>query len=246
MNATRTILLLGGTSEGLALADALGHVPHLRVVSSLAGRVSNPRLPSGEVRIGGFGGADGLTQVLREEQIDGVIDATHPFANKISANAYEACLRTKVPLLAISRPPWTERVGDIWHDATDVEDAARIAASFSGRILLTIGRQGVEAFVPYDREFVIRAIEAPLPPLPSRYELRLQRGPFTLEDERRLLQDCRVGVVVSKNSGGDKTYMKIVAARELGIPVVMVRRPVLPQVPSVDSIEAAVRWARGL
>lgn len=246
MSGAARVLILGGTTEAFALAAVLCERPNTRVLSSLAGRVAHPRLPAGNVRIGGFGGVEGLADMLQSECIDAVIDATHPFADRITRNAHAACRRAAVPLLRVSRAPWAHVAGDTWHDASDIEDAARIAASLGERIFVTTGRQSVAAFAPFDRRFIIRTIDPPAQPLPANHLLLLQRGPFTLDGEIRLMREHAIDVLVTKNSGGDATYAKIAAARELRIPVVMVQRPQCADIESVDSVEAAAAWAQGL
>lgn len=246
MSEAHRVLILGGTSEARALADRLATRAEFDVISSLAGRVAQPRLPAGRVRVGGFGGIDGLAQLLRSERIGAVIDATHPFATRISDNAEAACRRAQVPLLALTRVPWARAAGDDWRDVRDIGEAAALAASLGRSIFVTTGRQSAAAFAPYDRWFLIRVIDPPAPPLPVRHELVLQRGPFTLEDERRLMRERAIDVLVSKNSGGDAAYAKIVAARELAIAVVMVQRPLRNSVACVDSVQAALAWVEHL
>ncbi|WP_280506216.1 cobalt-precorrin-6A reductase [Nocardia farcinica] len=207
------------------------------------GRVRDPLLPEGEVRIGGFGGADGLRKWLTDHGIERVVDATHPFAATISANAARAAADAGVPLLRLLRPAWTPGPGDRWIPVPDLTEAARAAAGHE-RVFLTIGRQGVSAFADLAAPwFLIRAIDPPTAALPPRHELLLARGPFTLDEEIALMTQHGVEVVVSKNSGGDRTEAKLEAARELGIPVVMIDRPApAPANVVVDSPEAALAW----
>lgn len=237
------LLILGGTGDGARLAGALASVPRVEAISSLAGRVATPKLPQGRTRIGGFGGVDGLTDYLRAERIDGVIDATHPYAAAISHNAALACERAFVPLLALLRSAWMPEPGDRWHDAANVPSAAGIAALLGRRIFVTVGRQELAPFAAHALPwYLIRAIEPPTALLPPHLELLLERGPFHLDDELHLMRSRAIDVVVSKNSGGDATYAKITAARALGLPVVMVQRPPRPSVPAVGTIEAALHW----
>lgn len=212
-------------------------------MSSLAGRVRAPVLPAGPVRVGGFGGADGLRDWLRDNDIDVLVDATHPFAATMSAHAAAAAAAAGIPLLHLRRPGWTERPGDRW---TRVPSLSAAAAGLRGRVFLTIGRQGVGAFAGCAEPwFLIRAIDPPEPPLPPRHELLLARGPFTLDDERALLRDRRIEVLVTKDSGGPDTAAKLDAARELGVPVVVVDRPPLPAGGEVvASVAAALEWLR--
>lgn len=222
-------LVLGGTTEGRALAAALADRPGLRVVSSLAGRVAAPLRPPGEVRVGGFGGADGLAAWLREESVDVVVDATHPFAARISASAVAACTAAGVPLVALRRPGWAAVPGDRWHRVASLPAAAALVPRLGRRALLTTGRLGLAAFAGVDGvEFLVRTVERPSPPLPPRAELLLARGPFTVDGELSLLRSRGVDVVVTKDSGGAATAPKLVAARRLGLPVVLVDRPPPP------------------
>ncbi|WP_436497680.1 cobalt-precorrin-6A reductase [Actinokineospora sp. HUAS TT18] len=234
------VLILGGTGEARALAAALATRPDTAVVSSLAGRVRSPRLPVGDVRIGGFGGPEKLAAWLVEARIDAVVDATHPFAERISASAADAAARAGVPLIMLRRPGWTERPGDTWHWVDDLDEAAR---SLPGeRVFLTTGRQGLASFAESDRWFLVRCVDPPEPPLPARMELLLDRGPYTLDGELALLRNYEIDVVVTKDSGGDLTVAKLDAARELGLPVVVVRRPPIPDVVSVASVKEVVAW----
>ena len=233
------LLILGGTGEASALARHLADRPGFEIVSSLAGRVAAPVLPPGAVRIGGFGGVEGLAAYLTQERIDAVVDATHPFAARMSANAAEACRRAGVPLLAFVRPAWAAEPGDRWHP---VADMAAAAARCRGRVFLTVGRQELAPFAGSDACFLIRSIDAPDGPLPAAHELLLKRGPFSLADEIDLLRDYRIDLIVSKNSGGPATYAKIEAARVLGLPVVLVARPARPITDQVHSLDAAAAW----
>ncbi len=231
------VLILGGTSEASEIARRLADESELSVISSLAGRVSQPTIPDGHVRIGGFGGVDGLISFLRNERIGAVIDATHPFAARISASAESACRQLGLPLIAFSRAPWAKQEADRWHAVCDTERAAAYVAETAGRVFLAIGRQQLEAFSACSKAwFLIRAIDPPDVSLPAHTKLLLERGPFHLEDELRLLRDHAIDYIVSKNSGGHATYAKIEAARLLGIPVVMVERPQKHTVPTVDTL----------
>jgi precorrin-6A/cobalt-precorrin-6A reductase len=244
MTSARTVLVLGGTAEARELADALTADPGLRVVSSLAGRVSRPRLPAGEVRIGGFGGPAALAGWLTEQGVRAVVDATHPFAERIWASAVTACHDSGVPLLRLERPGWTPRPGDRWRWVDDL-DAAADAIEPGRRVLLTTGRQGLAAFAHRDDAwFLVRCVEPPQPPLPPRHELLLDRGPYTLRPELALVHEHGIGLVVTKDSGGAHTRAKLDAARERGLPVVVVRRPPRPDAPTVTTVDGALRWAR--
>jgi precorrin-6A/cobalt-precorrin-6A reductase len=238
------VLILGGTTEARRLAELLHGTPGLTLTSSLAGRVASPRLPPGEVRIGGFGGAEGLAAWLREHRVDVLIDATHPFAGTISFHAARAAATAHVPLLALRRPGWVPVAGDDWHDAGSLAEAARLLPALGRRVFLTTGRMGLAAFAALDDLwFLVRSVDAPEAPHPARMEVLLDRGPFTLDGERELLRRHRVDVVVTKDSGGAATAPKLTAAREAGLPVLVVRRPPVPEgVPVVTGPEEAARW----
>ncbi len=226
------ILILGGTGEARELA---ARVP---AISSLAGRVSAPRLPEGEVRVGGFGGVDGLAQWLRDNDIHAVVDATHPFARQITANAHEACARIGVPFLILRRPGFPPQPGWRW-----VDSVAEAARNLPGeRVFLTTGRQDLAEFAGCGQWFLARMVDPPEPPLPQRIEVLLSRGPFTVDGELELLREHRIDVLVTKDSGGDMTSAKLEAARQLGIPVVIVRRPPLPPAETVTTVGAAISW----
>ncbi|MFD7708644.1 cobalt-precorrin-6A reductase [Streptomyces sp. NPDC059786] len=239
------VLILGGTSEARRLAEILAaQAPDLTVTSSLAGRVTAPRLPPGEVRIGGFGGAGGLADWLGAHHVDALIDATHPFAATISFNAAEAAATAHVPLLALRRPGWVAGDGDVWHEAGSLEEAAALLPALGRRVFLTTGRMGLAAFAALaDLWFLVRSVDAPEPPWPPRMEVLLDRGPFTLDGERELLRRHRIDVVVTKDSGGAATAPKLTAAREAGVSVVVVRRPPVPVgVPEATGPGQAARW----
>ncbi len=245
---TGPTLILGGTAEALELAAECAD-RGVSAISSMAGRVAEIRRPAGAVRIGGFGGADGLARYLTGQQIAAVIDATHPFAAQITANAAQACARTGTPLLILNRPRWQPVDGDRWTVVPSLGDAARAVPELTGpddRVLLTIGRQGASAFAGLSQRFWVRALEPPEPPLPRHHQLLLQRGPFNREDERELLHSKRIDLVVSKNSGGSMTSAKLTAARELRIPVLMIDRPPRPPgISCVSTLAEAIRWAQG-
>ncbi len=243
-SSVRHILILGGTTEARRLAETLATDPALRVTSSLAGRVAEPRLPRGEVRIGGFGGPEGLARWLREQQVDALIDATHPFAGTISFNAARAAADVHVPLLAVRRPGWVAGPGDDWHPVDSLAEAADALPALGERVFLTTGRMHLAAFAHLEGMwFLIRSVDAPEPPMPARAEVLLDRGPFTVEGERELLRRHRIDVLVTKDSGAAATSAKLVAAREAGVPVVVVRRPPVPSgVPVVAGPAEAVEW----
>ncbi|MGW4634401.1 cobalt-precorrin-6A reductase [Nocardia sp. NPDC004415] len=240
------VLILGGTGEARELARIASGERGLDIVSSLAGRVANPRLPVGPVRVGGFGGVEGLRTWLRENAIDAVVDATHPFAARVSAHAATAARELGIPALHLRRPEWTRRPGDLWTRVPDLAAAAAALTAYDANVLLTIGRQGVGAFAACaGHRFVIRSIDAPEAPLPAHYELLLARGPFTFDEELVLMSRHRIDVLVTKNSGGEQTAAKIAAARTAGLPVIMIDRPALPAgAVVVDEVAEAVDWLR--
>ncbi|HLM85615.1 MAG TPA: cobalt-precorrin-6A reductase [Solirubrobacteraceae bacterium] len=238
------ILVLGGTAEARELAGALD-AAGVAVTSSLAGRVSRPRLPAGATRIGGFGGPDALARWLSEHHVAAVIDATHPFAERISASAATACPRAGVPLLRLQRPGWSERAGDRWVWVDDLDAAAAAIPSLGEHVLLSTGRQGLSAFAGvHSAWFLVRCVEPPEQPLPPNNLLLLDRGPYTLDGELALIDEHRIDVVVTKDSGGAHTRAKLDAARTRGLPVIVVRRPPRPDVESVASVAEALAWTR--
>ncbi|MEU2255083.1 cobalt-precorrin-6A reductase [Nocardia xishanensis] len=239
-------LILGGTGEARQLAHIASGERGFDIVSSLAGRVRDPLLPEGEVRIGGFGGAAGLREWLAANGIESVVDATHPFAATITANAAAAARDAGVPLLHLRRPGWSEGPGDRWIRVPDSAAAARALPELGERVFLTIGRQGVGAFAGLARQwFLIRAIDPPETELPPRHEVLLARGPFTVEEESRLLASRRIDVLVTKDSGGDRTEAKLAAARAAHLPVVVIDRPPLPLgAEFVETVADAWEWLR--
>ncbi|WP_282203480.1 cobalt-precorrin-6A reductase [Kitasatospora fiedleri] len=242
------VLILGGTSEARRLADVLAADPALRVTSSLAGRVARPRLPVGEVRIGGFGGPSGLAAWLRAHAVDALLDATHPFAERISRNASLAAAETGTPLLALRRPGWAPQDGDRWRPVPSLAAAAQALPALGTRVFLTTGRQGIAAFAHLDGlTFLARSVEPPEPPMPAATDVLLERGPFTLDGERALLRAHRIEVLVTKDSGSAATAPKLTAARELGLPVVVVQRPAAPEgVRTAPDVAGAADWVRQL
>lgn len=238
-------LILGGTGEGRKVAEILLN-RGWHVTSSLAGRVTQPRLPVGEVRIGGFGGAAGLTQWLIANAIEVIIDATHPFAERISISASEAARATGIPLIAVHRPAWEQQPGDKWIPVASMEEAASRAAKEFHHIFLTIGRQQLAPFAQDIHNFyLVRAVEHPTVELPPRHRLELSRGPFDVATEKKLMRDNQIDCLVTKNSGGNMTAAKLTAARELGVSVIMVQRPPQPKahytVHSPEEVEAIIQ-----
>ncbi|WP_067468079.1 cobalt-precorrin-6A reductase [Actinomadura macra] len=236
------VLLLGGTGEARRLAADLSGDPSREVISSLAGRTAAPDLPPGRSRIGGFGGPDGLAAWLREERIDAVVDATHPFAALMTASAVVAARRTGVPLLVLRRPGWTPAPGDDWRRVPSLKVAA---ATLPGeRVFLTTGRKNLAAFAADARRwFLVRSVDPPEPPVPPRMETVLARGPFTVGEELALMRRHAIDTLVTKDSGSAMTSAKLTAARTLGLPVVMVDRPPAPEgVPVVATVGEAADW----
>ena len=244
------LLILGGTGEAAALARAaLGRFgDRMAVTTALAGRTRHPGPISGQVRIGGFGGAPGLATYMIEHGVDRLIDATHPFAAEISRHGRFAAERTGVPRLSLARPPWRRHPLDRWIEVDSFDAAAQLVGRIGRRAWLTVGAGAIEAFAPaVSVRFVVRLIDPPRDPLPLRFhEIVLGRGPFSLAEERHLMQWHAIDVVVCKASGGAATEAKLIAARELSMPVIMVRRPPAEPGQAVDSVEAALDWLAGL
>lgn len=238
------ILLLGGTGEARALAQRLH--PGADIVSSLAGRVPDPALPVGPVRVGGFGGVAGLVQWVRDNDITAVVDATHPFAATMTAHAAQACAELGLRHLVLARPPWD--TGGATLVGSDTEAADVVARLGYSRIFLTTGRSGIAPFTDSDAWFLIRVVTPPdAEVLPRHHRVVLSRGPYGYDDEYALLRDNRIDALVTKNSGGALTEAKLAVAKDLGIPVVMIDRPPLPSgVHAVSTVEEAVAWVDSL
>ncbi|MFO1069972.1 MAG: cobalt-precorrin-6A reductase [Geminicoccaceae bacterium] len=238
----KTILILGGTGEARRLADLLARRADLEVVSSLAGRTSEPELPAGEVRTGGFGGADGLAAYLSELRPVAVVDATHPYAELISRNARRACAALGVPRLRYDRAPWVRQADDTWIEVKDIEAAMAEAAARGRRIFVAVGRVPAALFEAYpDHWFLVRSVER-LGDMPENVRCIAGKGPFRLADEQELLDGHRIDVIVSKASGGSSVFAKIEAARAMKLPVVLLRRPDPPPGPLVHRADEAVAW----
>ena len=238
------ILILGGTTEARVLAGRLNEGGDVAVTLSLAGRTARPRRQGVPTRIGGFGGADGLARYLREKNIGVLIDATHPFADRISANAARAAEQAGVPLLALRRVPWTKVSGDRWIDVESVAHAVAALGAAPRRAFIALGRNEIVPFSAAPQHtYLVRSVDPIDPPLAVPHAVYVTaRGPFSEAEDRTLLEQHRIDIVVAKNSGGDASYGKIAAACALRIPVVMLRRPVLPDVESVGTIEDALSW----
>jgi precorrin-6A/cobalt-precorrin-6A reductase len=241
---TSRILILGGTIEARLLAEALAERRDFAVTLSLAGRTAKPLPQPVPARIGGFGGAEGLRDYLRAEKIDALIDATHPYAATISANAAEAARETGVKLLALRRAPWTKVEGDSWIEVATIADAVHALGQAPRRVFLALGRKELQPFTAAPQHvYLIRSIDPVDPPLAVPHAIYIAaRGPFSEAEDRALLKRHRIDVVVAKNSGGTATYGKIAAARTLQLPVIMLTRPTLPDVPSVATVDEAVAW----
>jgi len=242
------VLILGGTTEASALARQVAGDPRLAPILSLAGRTANPRAQPIATRSGGFGGIDGLVRYLREGAIEAVIDATHPYADQMSAHAVAACREAGVPLASLVRPAWQAEPGDHWQIVPDFRTAANALGAMPRRVFLSLGRQELHVFAAAPQHhYIARLIERPeRADLPPDLRLVQTRGPFDREAELRLLTDERIDVMVSKNSGGDATYAKIEAARALALPVVMIARPHKPAGHVVADAEEAVAWLHDL
>lgn len=240
MAAPRKILILGGSAEARELAERLA--PRFDVTTSLAGRVRNPAVPAGALRVGGFGGEVGLRKWLSDNAVDAVIDATHPFAATITENAVAACDRLGIPHLILRRPPWPAEDATVVSSAAEAKDAV-VARGFS-RVFLTSGRSSIGAFLFSDAWFLIRVVEPmSADELPERHHLLLSRGPYTVAEETELMRQYEIEVLVTKNSGGTMTSAKLDAAAALNIPVVMIDRPALPErVSTVSTVDEAQRW----
>jgi precorrin-6A/cobalt-precorrin-6A reductase len=240
----RRILILGGTTEARRLAERLAERVDVEVTVSLAGRTTAPAAHAVPVRIGGFGGAEGLGQYLTAERVDALVDATHPYAAIISANAADAAAAARVALLALRRPPWVALAGDRWIEVADAAAAVQALGEAPRRVFLALGKGEIRTFARAPQHYyLVRSVEPVDPPLAVPHASYVTgRGPFTEADDRALLAGHAIDLVVAKNSGGTATYGKIAAARALGLPVVLLRRPTLPEVPTVATIEEAVTW----
>lgn len=240
------VLILAGTAEARALSHHLDALPNVEVAVSLAGRTSTTADHSGTVRVGGFDGVEGLSHHLMEQGIDAIVDATHPFAATMSAHAAEAAQRRRLPHLRFERPPWRAQPGDRWTDVADMTEAARaLPALGATRALLTIGRTELDAFTDLGGiHLVVRSIETVDKHLLASAVFIQARGPFAVTDELALLKHHSIDTVVTKNSGGNDA--KLIAARQLDIPVVMVKRPPSPGGTTVDNLHDTLRWLRSV
>jgi precorrin-6A/cobalt-precorrin-6A reductase len=238
----RRILILGGTAEARALAGALAERKDLTVRLSLAGRTAEPLPQPVPVRVGGFGGPEGLADYLRAERIGVLIDATHPYAAEISANAVAAAQAAGVKLIALRRPPWRKVQGDLWTEVETMEEAVEALGQAPRRVFLALGRKELRPFEAAPQHvYIVRSVDPVDPPLAVPHAIYLTaRGPFSEDEDRALIERHRIEAIVAKNSGGDATYGKIAAARALHLPVIMLKRPALPEVESVATVDDAL------
>jgi precorrin-6A/cobalt-precorrin-6A reductase len=237
------VLILGGTTEASALAKLLAGDPRFEATLSFAGRTAAPQSQPIATRVGGFGGADGLANYIKEQAIEAVIDATHPYAARISANAVVACKRAGAPLATLIRPAWKPEAGDKWQTAPTAVAAALAIGKEPRRVFLALGRQELHFFAAIaQHHYVVRLIDQPVGARPPKLVLLQQRGPFDFDAELRLLKERKIDVIVSRNSGGSATYAKIEAARMLRLPVIMITRPVKPAGHIVRTAEEAMAW----
>jgi precorrin-6A/cobalt-precorrin-6A reductase len=237
------VLILGGTSDANRLAETIARL-RLDAIYSYAGRTQTPASESLPTRIGGFGGPNGLAGFIRHEQITHVIDATHPFAAEISRNAVAACRTTGVALIALERAPWTKAADDHWIEVADIIAAAAALPDSRSRVFLAIGRQHLSPFLTKPQHaYTLRFVDPPDETLPLRdVTVVVARGPFTLAGDLELMRSRGIEWIVARNSGGTGARAKIDAARELGLPVVMIARPLLPSRPRVESVAEVLGW----
>jgi precorrin-6A/cobalt-precorrin-6A reductase len=235
-------LILGGTADASLLAAEIARAG-IDAVYSYGGRTRAPADQPLPTRIGGFGGASGLAATIRRERITHVIDATHPFAAEMSRNAVQACAETGTPLIALERAPWSKASGDIWIEVGDVTAAADALPEAPAQVFLAIGRQHIAPFASRPQHaYTLRFVDPPAAPLPFAADVIVSRGPFTLDGELELMRTRGIAWIVARNSGGGGAYAKINAARALGLPVIMISRPALPERPRVESVAEAMQW----
>ncbi|MEM9550872.1 MAG: cobalt-precorrin-6A reductase [Pseudomonadota bacterium] len=240
---SQNLLILGGTTEATALCHVLAEQGRCGTVS-FAGRVDRPVRQPLPQRIGGFGGADGLVDHIRAEGITHLIDATHPFAAQMSRNAVAAAGSAGIPMIALTRAPWSPKPGDRWQSVADISAAVTALQRPAARVMLAVGRMHLEVFAPNPQHFyLLRLVDPPRAalPFPDAHVL-VSRGPFTADEDRALMERYRIDLVVSKNAGGTGAYAKIEAARSIGIPVIMIDRPAMPRRAEAHSVEDVVRW----
>jgi len=235
-------LILGGIADASLLAAEIARAG-LDAVYSYGGRTRAPADQPLPTRIGGFGGVSGLADYIRGEGITHVIDATHPFAAEMSRNAVEACAETKTPLIALERAPWTKAPGDVWVEVSDVAAAVAALPEAPANVFLAIGRQHIAPFASKPQHaYTLRFVDPPEAPLPFAADVIVSRGPFTLEGELEMMRSRGIDWIVARNSGGDGARAKIDAARMLGLPVIMITRPALPERQRVESVDEVMQW----
>jgi precorrin-6A/cobalt-precorrin-6A reductase len=241
-SAIPRVLVLGGTTEASRLAQALADA-QVDAIFSYAGRTETPLPQPLPMRVGGFGGADGLRAWLLEQRISHVVDATHPFAAQMSRNAVAACAAAGIPVLALERPAWQARAGDVWQRVPDMESAVRALPEAPARVFLAIGRQHLAPFLDLPQHwFLLRLVDASAALPPERGHTVIARGPFTEAGDIALLQQHGITHIVAKNSGGSGAEAKLVAARALGLPVILIDRPAIPPRPTVACFDEVLPW----
>lgn len=237
------VLVLGGTTEATALCHAMAEAGIPGTIS-FAGRVARPVRQPLPQRVGGFGGPEGLAAYLRQQAVTHLVDATHPFAAQMSRNAVSAAARTGVPLIALTRAPWAPQPGDRWQQVADIPGAVAALNRPAARVMLAVGRMHLAAFADTPQhDYLLRLVDPPLtpPPLP-RHRVIVDRGPFALAGDLALMRDHRIDIVVSKNAGGTGARAKIDAARQLGLPVIMIARPALPARAEAHAVAQVLDW----
>ena len=245
MSGSIRVLLLGGTTEASQLARTLADA-HVDAIFSYAGRTEAPLAQPLPTRVGGFGGVAGMQAWLQAQRITHVVDATHPFAAQMSGNAVQACAAVGVPLIAFERPAWVAHAGDPWQCVADIASAVAALPQAPARVFLAIGRQNLLPFAQCaQHHYLLRLVDAaPSVPLPNA-QVVIARGPFTVEGDRALLQEHGITHVVAKNSGGIGAMAKLEAARSLGVPVILINRPQLPERPKVATVAQVMQWLGG-
>lgn len=236
-------MILGGTTEATALAN-LAAEEALRGTVSFAGRVERPRRQPLPQRVGGFGGVEGLTAYIREHGITHLVDATHPFAAQMSRNAVHAAAETGIPMLALTRPAWQPQAQDNWTHVPDIPAAVRALDGPGRRVMLAVGRMHLDDFAPNPQHiYLLRLVDPPKTPPPfPEYNVIVDRGPFSAEGDRALMEEHGIELIVSKNAGGTGASAKLEAARALSLPVLMIDRPALPDRREVATPQEVLDW----
>lgn len=237
------VLLLGGTTEASALACALKSA-NIETVFSYAGRTRTPVAQPVPVRVGGFGGVEGLVTYLTTEGISHVVDATHPFANTMAHNVHQACTARTLPLMRLERPAWVAQDGDDWRGVPDIDTIGDALPLSPSRVFLAIGRMHLDKLLRHPQHhYVLRLVDTPTEPIPlPNHTVIIARGPFDVATDTALMREHRIDFVVAKNAGGSGAVAKITAARDLGLPVVMIERPKRPDSAKAFDIETVMRW----